>query len=162
MIAPDCLEKYLEIARSCVKHNPNERPDMGEVEVTLELALELQEEANEFPNLIGSWLSYINIFLCTGASSTMYPPIASLGLGSGFCASNNTNLKLLLLERAKEPNLLQGTTSQETANSSVQSMQTVPPFSSSFFDYVDIWGREKKIVIKYKSFFSNNFVSKYP
>ncbi|XVF81728.1 hypothetical protein PTKIN_Ptkin15bG0179100 [Pterospermum kingtungense] len=45
-IATDCLKKYLEIACSCVKHNPNERPDMGEVEVTLELTLELQEKAD--------------------------------------------------------------------------------------------------------------------
>ncbi|XVF81736.1 hypothetical protein PTKIN_Ptkin15bG0179900 [Pterospermum kingtungense] len=45
-IAPDCFKKYLGIASSCVKENQNERPDMGEVEVTLELALELQEKAD--------------------------------------------------------------------------------------------------------------------
>ncbi|XVE78562.1 hypothetical protein DITRI_Ditri13aG0155700 [Diplodiscus trichospermus] len=45
-IAPDCFKEYLEIACSCVRNNRNERPDMGEVEVTLELALELQEKAN--------------------------------------------------------------------------------------------------------------------
>ncbi|XVE78551.1 hypothetical protein DITRI_Ditri13aG0154600 [Diplodiscus trichospermus] len=44
-IAPDCFKKYLEIACSCVQYNRNERPDMGEVEVTLELALELQDNA---------------------------------------------------------------------------------------------------------------------
>ncbi|XVF81735.1 hypothetical protein PTKIN_Ptkin15bG0179800 [Pterospermum kingtungense] len=36
----------MEIVCSCVKHNRNERPDMGEVEVTLELDLELQEKAD--------------------------------------------------------------------------------------------------------------------
>ncbi|XVE78559.1 hypothetical protein DITRI_Ditri13aG0155400 [Diplodiscus trichospermus] len=45
-IAPDCFKKYLEIACSCVHYNRNERPDMGEVEVTLGLALELQERAD--------------------------------------------------------------------------------------------------------------------
>ncbi|XVF81748.1 hypothetical protein PTKIN_Ptkin15bG0181100 [Pterospermum kingtungense] len=58
-IAPDCLKKYLEIACSCVKHNRNERPDMGEVEVTLELALELQEKADsemEGLNPYGEWM----------------------------------------------------------------------------------------------------------
>ncbi|GMI67124.1 FERONIA [Hibiscus trionum] len=45
-IAPECLNKYLEIACSCVHHNGNERPAMGEVEVTLELALELQDSAD--------------------------------------------------------------------------------------------------------------------
>ncbi|GLU10930.1 hypothetical protein SLE2022_277060 [Rubroshorea leprosula] len=45
-IAPVCLIEFVEIALSCVYENPNERPSMGEVEVTLELALELQEKAD--------------------------------------------------------------------------------------------------------------------
>ncbi|GLT60192.1 hypothetical protein SLA2020_329710 [Shorea laevis] len=45
-IAPVCLTEYVEIALNCVHLNPNERPSMGEVEVTLELALELQEKAD--------------------------------------------------------------------------------------------------------------------
>ncbi|KAL1072768.1 hypothetical protein V6Z11_D11G175800 [Gossypium hirsutum] len=45
-IAPECLNKYLEIASSCVHTKGNLRPAMGEVEVTLELALELQERAD--------------------------------------------------------------------------------------------------------------------
>ncbi|MFQ6633904.1 hypothetical protein Gotur_011629, partial [Gossypium turneri] len=45
-IAPECLNKHLEIASSCVHRKGNERPAMGEVEVTLELALELQERAD--------------------------------------------------------------------------------------------------------------------
>ncbi|KAK9035044.1 hypothetical protein V6N11_077095 [Hibiscus sabdariffa] len=45
-IAPQCLDKYLEIAISCVHRIGNERPAMGEVEVTLELALELQGRAD--------------------------------------------------------------------------------------------------------------------
>ncbi|GLU10938.1 hypothetical protein SLE2022_277130 [Rubroshorea leprosula] len=45
-IAPVCLIEYVEIALNCVYADPNERPSMGEVEVTLELALELQEKAD--------------------------------------------------------------------------------------------------------------------
>ncbi|KAE8654935.1 Malectin/receptor protein kinase family protein [Hibiscus syriacus] len=45
-IAPECLNKYLEIAFSCVHDKGSERPEMGEVEVTLELALELQDRAD--------------------------------------------------------------------------------------------------------------------
>ncbi|GLU10919.1 hypothetical protein SLE2022_276960 [Rubroshorea leprosula] len=45
-IAPVCLIEYVEIALNCVYLNPNERPSMGEVEATLELALELQEKAD--------------------------------------------------------------------------------------------------------------------
>ncbi|GMI66224.1 MEDOS 2 [Hibiscus trionum] len=45
-IAPECLDKYFEIAYSCVRPKGNERPAMGEVEVTLELALELQDRAD--------------------------------------------------------------------------------------------------------------------
>ncbi|GLT60197.1 hypothetical protein SLA2020_329760 [Shorea laevis] len=45
-IAPVCLIEFVELALSCVYENPNERPSMGEVEVTLELALELQEKAD--------------------------------------------------------------------------------------------------------------------
>ncbi|XWS75673.1 hypothetical protein CRYUN_Cryun01aG0111300 [Craigia yunnanensis] len=45
-IAPECFKKYLEIACSCVHYKGNERPVVGEVEVTLELALELQEKAD--------------------------------------------------------------------------------------------------------------------
>ncbi|GKU97487.1 hypothetical protein SLEP1_g10630 [Rubroshorea leprosula] len=45
-IAPVCLVEYVEITLNCIYINPNERPSMGEVEVTLELALELQEKAD--------------------------------------------------------------------------------------------------------------------
>ncbi|GLU10927.1 hypothetical protein SLE2022_277030 [Rubroshorea leprosula] len=45
-IAPVCLIEYVEITLSCIHLNPNERPSVGEVEVTLELALELQEKAD--------------------------------------------------------------------------------------------------------------------
>ncbi|GKU97396.1 hypothetical protein SLEP1_g10545 [Rubroshorea leprosula] len=45
-LAPVSLIEFVEIALNCVYADPNERPSMGEVEVTLELALELQEKAD--------------------------------------------------------------------------------------------------------------------
>ncbi|XWS47488.1 hypothetical protein CRYUN_Cryun14cG0156600 [Craigia yunnanensis] len=45
-IAPECFKKFLEIAYSCVQFELNKRPAMGEVEVTLKLALELQKKAD--------------------------------------------------------------------------------------------------------------------
>ncbi|XP_045796059.1 receptor-like protein kinase ANXUR1 isoform X1 [Trifolium pratense] len=44
LIALPCLEVYMDIAKRCLKSDPNERPAMGEVEVELEHALALQEE----------------------------------------------------------------------------------------------------------------------
>ncbi|XP_027351596.1 putative receptor-like protein kinase At5g39000 isoform X1 [Abrus precatorius] len=45
-IAPECWEVFVDITERCLNYDPNERPTMGEVEVQLELALSLQEEAD--------------------------------------------------------------------------------------------------------------------
>ncbi|PPS11982.1 hypothetical protein GOBAR_AA08664 [Gossypium barbadense] len=45
-IAPGWLQKFLDIALSCVHVGEHKRPALGEVEVTLELALELQNKAD--------------------------------------------------------------------------------------------------------------------
>ncbi|CAN6714664.1 unnamed protein product [Malus baccata var. baccata] len=45
-IAPDCLIKYLDIIQRCVRRTGAQRPTMGEVEVELEHAVELQERAD--------------------------------------------------------------------------------------------------------------------
>ncbi|XP_057447972.1 putative receptor-like protein kinase At5g39000 [Lotus japonicus] len=44
-IAPVCYEVYIDIIRRCLKLEANERPTMGEVEMLLEHALTLQQEA---------------------------------------------------------------------------------------------------------------------
>ncbi|KAE8722304.1 Malectin/receptor protein kinase family protein [Hibiscus syriacus] len=44
-IAPECFNKFMEIAMCCISATEDERPSMGEVEVTLELALELQKKS---------------------------------------------------------------------------------------------------------------------
>ena len=45
-IAPECWEVFKDITQRCLKYEPDERPTMGEVEVLLEYALSLQEEAD--------------------------------------------------------------------------------------------------------------------
>ena len=45
-IAPECFKIYIDIASSCVREEGKDRPAMGEVEVGLEHALQLQESAD--------------------------------------------------------------------------------------------------------------------
>ncbi|XP_057436147.1 probable receptor-like protein kinase At2g39360 isoform X2 [Lotus japonicus] len=45
-IAPQCYAAYIDIIDRCLKDEPNERPNMGEVELLLEHALTLQLEAD--------------------------------------------------------------------------------------------------------------------
>ncbi|KAF3966010.1 hypothetical protein CMV_009857 [Castanea mollissima] len=45
-IAPECLKIYLDIATSCIRTKGVDRPTMGEVEIELEHALQLQESAD--------------------------------------------------------------------------------------------------------------------
>ncbi|KAI4346708.1 hypothetical protein L6164_007581 [Bauhinia variegata] len=49
-IAPECLELFIDIAERCMLFVPAERPFIGEVEVELERALALQQEADEREN----------------------------------------------------------------------------------------------------------------
>ncbi|KAM5548826.1 receptor-like protein kinase ANXUR2 [Rosa sericea] len=50
-IAPDCLRKFVDIAERCVRRTGAQRPTIGEVEVELEDALELQEKSDSSKNL---------------------------------------------------------------------------------------------------------------
>ncbi|XP_068484876.1 receptor-like protein kinase FERONIA isoform X2 [Phaseolus vulgaris] len=45
-IAPECWKVFIDITLRCLQSEPDERPTMGEVEVELELALLLQEQAD--------------------------------------------------------------------------------------------------------------------
>ncbi|KAJ1435353.1 Serine-threonine/tyrosine-protein kinase, catalytic domain [Sesbania bispinosa] len=45
-IAAECWKVFVDVTERCLKHDPYERPAMGEVEMQLELALSLQEEAD--------------------------------------------------------------------------------------------------------------------
>ncbi|KAF3966007.1 hypothetical protein CMV_009854 [Castanea mollissima] len=45
-IAPECFKIYVDVAISCVRNKGEARPTMGEVELILEHALELQQSAD--------------------------------------------------------------------------------------------------------------------
>lgn len=45
-IAPECWQVFIDIMVRCLEYEPDERPAMGEVEVELEHALSLQEQAD--------------------------------------------------------------------------------------------------------------------
>ncbi|XP_075664793.1 receptor-like protein kinase FERONIA [Castanea sativa] len=45
-IAPECFKIYLDIATSCVRNDGKDRPTIGEVEIGLEHALQLQQSAD--------------------------------------------------------------------------------------------------------------------
>ncbi|KAI4352409.1 hypothetical protein L6164_006665 [Bauhinia variegata] len=47
-IAPQCWKMFMDIAEKCLLEDASERPTMGEVELELEHALALQEEAEAF------------------------------------------------------------------------------------------------------------------
>jgi serine/threonine protein kinase len=47
LIVPKCLVVFMDIMKRCLNIEPNERPTMGEIEVELEHALALQQEADD-------------------------------------------------------------------------------------------------------------------
>ena len=49
-VAPECFKLYIDIATSCVRNKGKDRPAIGEVELVLEHALELQERADAARN----------------------------------------------------------------------------------------------------------------
>ncbi|KAE8695229.1 hypothetical protein F3Y22_tig00110729pilonHSYRG00081 [Hibiscus syriacus] len=53
-IPPECFKLFVDIAGSCTRVVGDSRPEMGEVEATLERALELQEKADSKPKLMVS------------------------------------------------------------------------------------------------------------
>ncbi|KAL4353251.1 hypothetical protein GQ457_06G027010 [Hibiscus cannabinus] len=57
-IAPECFEMFVDIAGSCTSVVGDERPEMGEVEVMLERALELQEKADSDPAHLAPYGEY--------------------------------------------------------------------------------------------------------
>ncbi|CAN6714652.1 unnamed protein product [Malus baccata var. baccata] len=65
-VAPDCLRKFMNIAVRCVRSTGAERPTMGEVQLELECALELQESADAVKQLKE---------LGTSASTSLAPPL---------------------------------------------------------------------------------------
>ena len=50
-MAPECFKIYMDIATSCLFKQGTQLPTIGEVEVGLEHALELQETADLYPGI---------------------------------------------------------------------------------------------------------------
>jgi hypothetical protein len=68
-IAPECFKIYMDIATSCVRRQGTQRPTIGEVEVALEHALELQESADLDPGIGGAHQYMYPILEYTGTDS---------------------------------------------------------------------------------------------
>ncbi|MED6132833.1 hypothetical protein PIB30_022617 [Stylosanthes scabra] len=47
-MAPESLAVFIDVTKRCLSREANERPNIGEVEVQLELALALQEDADDW------------------------------------------------------------------------------------------------------------------
>jgi len=65
-IAPKCWEVFIDITKRCVMYEPDERPTMGEVEVQLEHALSLQEQA-DITNTNGDYILFSTTVIHPGA-----------------------------------------------------------------------------------------------
>ena len=77
-IAPECFKIYVDIAISCVRNEGEARPTMGEVELILEHALELQQNADaamKDVNPTGDVCIYpIDEYTCNDSSGDASPP----------------------------------------------------------------------------------------
>ena len=69
-IAPECFMVYVDIATSCVRNRPERRPAMGEVQVCLEHALELQENADAAAS---DWNYCFDKYTCNASSGDASP-----------------------------------------------------------------------------------------
>ena len=68
-VTPQCFKIYMDIATSCVRDMGTQRPTIGEVEVGLEHALELQESADMDPGIGGGDQYMYPILEYTGTDS---------------------------------------------------------------------------------------------
>ena len=65
-IAPDCWKVFSDITQRCLKLEADERPTMGEVEVELEHALSLQDQA-DIVNTNGDYTLLSKTFIPLGS-----------------------------------------------------------------------------------------------
>ncbi|KAE8686098.1 hypothetical protein F3Y22_tig00111085pilonHSYRG00044 [Hibiscus syriacus] len=90
-IAPSCLEKFLEIAFSCIHVREHKRLALGELEATLELALELQNRAN-------SEMEWLNphgevVYQEVDVSASAFNYVADVFLPHGSSGLHNLNVE---------------------------------------------------------------------
>jgi hypothetical protein len=89
-IAPECFKIYMDIATSCVRTQGTQRPTIGEVEVALEHALELQESKDMDPGI-------------GGADQYMYPILEytpDSPLFGIFCLRSSLKMNLIRIQIA--------------------------------------------------------------
>nr|POE97251.1 receptor-like protein kinase feronia [Quercus suber] len=72
-IAPECFMEYVDIATSCVRNRGERRPTMGEVQVCLEHALELQDRADAATAAAGDCNYCVDEYTCNASSGDASP-----------------------------------------------------------------------------------------
>ena len=72
-IAPECFMVYVDIATSCVRNRGERRPTMGEVQVCLEHALELQDRADAATATAGDCNYCVDEYTCNASSGDASP-----------------------------------------------------------------------------------------
>ncbi|KAJ1435360.1 Protein kinase domain [Sesbania bispinosa] len=105
-IAPECWEVFMDIIVRCLEFDPNERPIMGEVEVQLEHALSLQEEAD----IRKTCDDYTLLSTTIINSQTRRDPVN----GFDFCGESGTHTELTahgevssFLSRKRNPTIIE-------------------------------------------------------
>ncbi|QCE12713.1 interleukin-1 receptor-associated kinase 4 [Vigna unguiculata] len=78
-IAPACWQVFTDIVQGCVKYEADERPTMGEVEVQLEYALWLQEQA-DITNIHGGSIGYLAVEQILNLTITDKTDVYSFGM----------------------------------------------------------------------------------
>ncbi|XP_075665754.1 receptor-like protein kinase FERONIA [Castanea sativa] len=72
-IAPECFMVYVDIATSCVRNRGERLPTMGEVQVCLEHALELQDRADAAAAAAGDCNYCVDEYTCNASSGDASP-----------------------------------------------------------------------------------------
>ncbi|XP_023922739.2 receptor-like protein kinase FERONIA [Quercus suber] len=72
-IAPECFMVYVDIATSCVRNRGERRPAMGEVQVCLEHALELQDSADAATAAAADCNYCVDEYTCNASSGDASP-----------------------------------------------------------------------------------------
>ncbi|EOY17803.1 Malectin/receptor protein kinase family protein [Theobroma cacao] len=69
-IAPECFKIFVDIAHCCINEEGDKRPEIGEVELMLELALEMQEKADSIKVATNNF--HPNMLIGRGSSGNVY------------------------------------------------------------------------------------------
>ena len=109
-IAPECFMVYVDIATSCVQNRAERRPTMGEVQVCLEHALELQECADAAAAAAGDCNYCFGEYTCNASSGDASP----IDMWWKTASRSTTSAEELSLENrnAKRSNMINTNNSQ--------------------------------------------------